>query len=482
MQITTILKILGAFLMLFSGSMLPPIGVALAYGDGGETAFLGAFIVTLMCGFFIWLPFRQQRKELKTRDGFLVVVLFWCVLSLFGAFPLFWAIKPDLNFTDAMFESVSGLTTTGSTILVGIDNLPHAIRFYRQELQFLGGMGIIVLAIAILPMLGVGGMQLYRAEMPGPLKDSKLTPRIAETAKTLWIIYISITAVCALAYWAAGMSLFEAISESFGTVATGGFSTHDASFAFYDSPVIELVAVFFMLIGSMNFFLHFYAMQRFSLRHYWKDEEFRTYLYMLLIATLITSTVLWWKGVYSLPTAMLKSLFNIVSLASTTGFTSAPFSTWPLFLPVLVILMGVLGGCASSSSGGMKVVRVLLFFKQGVREIRRLIHPKAVLTVKLDQHLIPEHVLQAIWGFIALFVGLFVILVLLLLATGLDLTSAFGAVAAGLTNSGAAIGTIATSMGSLSVFSKWVLIFAMVAGRLEIFTLLVLFFPSFWRH
>lgn len=468
--------------MMFSASMLPPVGVAWYFGDGGQTAFLWAFLFTLVTGFLVWLPVRQQRRELKTRDGFLVVVLFWTVLSLFGSLPFMMTHAPALNFTDAMFESVSGLTTTGTTVLAGIDTLPHAIRFYRQELQFLGGMGIIVLAVAILPMLGIGGMQLYRAETPGPMKDSKLTPRIAETAKALWFIYLGMTFLCALAYWSGGMTLFDAIGESFSTISTGGFSTHDQSFAFYQSTQIELIGVFFMICGSINFSLHFFALQRLSIRHYWKDEELRWFIYVLLIGALLCAAVLYQYQLYDLKDASIKSLFNVVSLATTTGLTSAPFSEWPIFLPLLISVLGLIGGCASSTSGGVKIIRMLLMFKQGVREIRRLIHPKAVFTIKFGKRVLPEHVVQAIWGFIAMFIVLFVGLMLLLLATGVNLETAFGAVAACLSNAGAGIGDIASNFELLTNPAKWTLIFAMVAGRLEIFTLLILFLPSFWRR
>jgi len=482
MQYGNIARILGIFLMLFSLSMLPPGVIALIYHDSEPHTFLLAFLLTLLTGMGTWFFNRKNLKELKARDGFLIVVLFWFVLCLFGALPFYMADSPHNTFTDAMFESVSGLTTTGATLLTNIDGLSHAVRFYRQQLQFLGGMGIIVLAVAILPMLGVGGMQLYQAETPGPLKESKLTPRITQTAKALWFIYVGLTVMCAVAYWCLGMSSFEAIGESFSTVATGGFSVHDASFAYYNSSAIEYVAVIFMILSGTNYSLHFLALRDKHIRHYFADEEFRTYLTILICATIVVLVSLLSYDVYDdISTTFTKSLFNVVSLATTTGLTSGPFHLWPSFVPMLIMMVAIIGGCAASTSGGIKVIRLLLLQKQGNRELTRLVHPQAVLTVKFGKHPLPEHVMQAMWGFIATFFGIFALLLLALLANGFDLVSAFGALVATLANAGAAIGTDAQSFQHVDAISKWLLIFAMIAGRLEIFTMLVLFTPAFWR-
>lgn len=480
-RLSVCLRILGILLMIFSISMLPPLGVALWYGDGADWSFVVGFFATLITGFLVWLPFCRNQYELKTRDGFLIVVLFWTVLSAFGAIPLMVDFYPKLNFTDAMFESTSGLTTTGATVLSNLSVMPHAILYYRQQLHLLGGMGIIVLAMAILPMLGVGGMQLYRAETVGPIKTTKLRPRIGQTAKALWGIYVGLVVLCAIAYWLAGMTPFDAIGESFSTMSTGGFSIHDSSFAYYNSPTIELVAVFFMIMGATNFGLHFQFLQNYNPRAYFRDPEFMAYLKILLgVSLVIGLTLLFYYGTFqNLP--LLNALFTVVSVGTTTGLTTVNFSLWPLFLPYLLMFVALVGGCGASTSGGIKVLRCLLLKEQGKRELRRLIHPQAVFSLKLGGAGLPDQVIQAIWGFVAVFSLLFIILLLLLLATGLDFTTAFGAVASCLSNTGASIGTVSSNFAHLPDVDKWVLIFAMLAGRLEVFTLLVLFTPAYWK-
>lgn len=468
--------------MIFSSSMIIPLLIALWFRDGAWLEFLIAFCLTFGIGFFFWLPVRKIKRDLKNRDGFLVVVLFWTVLGLFGSIPFMLSQHPHLSFTDAVFESVSGLTTTGASVIAGIEYLPHALMFYRQELQFLGGMGIVVLAVAILPMLGIGGLQLYRAEMPGPSKEHKLTPRIAESAKALWFIYVGLTVICALAYWGAGMTLFDAIGESFSTISTGGFTMHDDSFAFYRSPLINSIAVIFMIIGSTNFALHFTAFQRISLKGYFQDSEFQMYIWLLVLSSFITTVVLIIYGTYKHPTtAVSQAIFNAVSLGTNTGFTSAPFQSWPSFLPLMLMMATMIGGCASSTSGGVKVIRVLLLSRQSIREILRLVHPNAVLTVRLGDKTLSEDVVQAIWGFIAAFTVLFMLLGIVLMGAGMDYETVFGALVACLANAGVGVGDIANNFSGLNAVSKWVLVFAMIAGRLEIFTLLVLFTPAFWR-
>lgn len=482
MQLKTILRILGVLLMVFSLSNLTPIGINFIYHDGYIHPFLISFAMTFTSGALLWLFFRHCKQDLKSRDGFMVVVLFWFVLSLFAAIPFVLATLPHQTFTDAMFESVAGFTTTGSTVVKHIDALPHAMRFYRQQLQFLGGMGIIVLAVAILPMLGVGGMQLFRAETPGPLKENKLTPRITETAKALWFIYVFLTIACAIAYWLAGMSVFNAVGESFTTISTGGFTLHDSSFAFYHSTAIQLIAVFFMILGGTNFSLHYLVLRNRSLKHYWQDEELRSYLYILATIVIIATVVLIFTNTFpSNEQAFVESLFNVVSMVTTTGFISSPFYHWPLFLPMLIMLVAILGGCAASTSGGIKIIRGLLLKKQVSRELQRLIHPQAVINIKFGRRVIPNQVLQAMWGFVAAFIGLYLFLLLLLMSAGLDLYSAFGVLSASMANAGIGIGPYATSAANLNTMSKWILMFAMLAGRLEIFTLLVLFTPSYWK-
>ncbi|SCZ64461.1 TrkH family potassium uptake protein [Thiohalomonas denitrificans] len=483
MQFTVVQRILGLLLALFSTTMLPPVVVSLLFGDGFYESFLLAFGLTLATGIMLWLPVRNIRRDLRLRDGFLVVVLFWSVLGTFGALPFAVGAEPNLSVTDAVFESISGLTTTGATVITGLDHLPPSLLYYRQQLQWLGGMGIIVLAVAVLPMLGVGGMQLYRAETPGPMKDNKLTPRITETAKALWYIYLGLTVACVLAYWVAGMSFFDAVGHAFSTVAIGGFSTHDASMGFFqDKPLIEMIAIIFMLASGVNFALHFLAWRSLNLRPYLRDAEFRTYAIVLGALAVITSSYLYLAEVFpNASQAVLHGVFQAVSIGTTTGFTSADYSQWPGFLPVVLLFASFVGGCAGSTGGGMKVIRFLLLIKQGLREILRLIHPHAIITIKVGGKPLPSRVVESVWGFFATYVAIFAILLLLLMFTGLDQVTAFSAVAASMNNLGPGLGDVAAHYGNISDFAKWLLCFAMLLGRLEIFTLLVLLTPAFWR-
>ncbi|TNC81437.1 MAG: potassium transporter [Oleiphilus sp.] len=481
MHISTIGRILGILLMLFSFTMLPPLGVSVWYEDQQSSAFTDAFMLTLISGIIVWFPFRGKKRELRVRDGFVVTVLFWIVLSFSGSIPLYLSEAVSLSYVDAYFEALSGLTTTGATVITGIDDLPKSILWYRQQIQWFGGMGIIVLAVAILPMLGIGGMQLYRAEAPGPVKDSKLTPRITETAKALWYIYLGLTVICALAYWAAGMSVFDAIAHSFSTIAIGGYSTHDASIGFFNSTSIELIATLFMFLSGINFALHFTAWRRTNPLVYFSDPEFRFYASIMLTVSAITIVTLALTNTYSGTDALVKGLFEVVSIATTTGFSTADFSSWPFVLPFLLFVVAFVGGCAGSTGGGMKAIRVLLIFKQGLREIKRLIHPNAIIPVKLGNKPVPDRVLEAVWGFFSVYLFMFVILLLLLLATGLDQVTAWSAVGACINNLGPGLGEVAVHYGDLPDTAKWVLCFAMLMGRLEIFTLLILFTPAFWR-
>lgn len=475
-------RVLGLLLMLFSFTMLVPVPIAL-WMDESVAVFLDAYLITFGTGLLIWLPVRREMRELRLRDGFLIVCLFWLVLGSFGAVPLYVSPELDLSLTDAVFESMSGLTTTGATIISGIDDLPRGLLYYRQQLQWLGGLGIIVLAVAVLPMLGVGGMQLYRAETPGPVKDNKLTPRITETAKALWFIYLGLTLACALAYWLAGMSGFDAVGHAFSTVAIGGFSTHDASIGWFDNPLIEVIAIIFMLVSAINFALHFTAWRSANLMIYLRDPEALGMLGMLALLALITGLTLWLTQVYATPDqAALKAVFQAVSIGTTTGFASAPFAQWPTFLPVILLFASFVGGCAGSTAGGMKVIRMLLLIKQGLREITRLVHPAAEIPVKLGRRAVSNHVVEAVWGFFSIYVGIFILMMLVLMATGLDQVTAFSAVAACMNNLGPGLGAVADSFAVVSAPGKWVLILAMLLGRLEIFTLLVLFTPTFWRR
>ncbi|HHQ41679.1 MAG TPA: potassium transporter [Chromatiales bacterium] len=482
MQLPVVQRILGILLMLFSATMLPPAAVGLLAGDGDYRPFLAAFAATFLTGLVLWLPVARVRREMRLRDGFVVVVLFWSVLGLFGALPLYLSESLDISLTDAAFESISGLTTTGATVLTGLDTLPRSILWYRQQLQWLGGMGIIVLAVAVLPMLGVGGMQLYKAETPGPMKEAKLTPRITETAKALWYVYVGLTAACALAYWLAGMEPFDAVAHAFSTVAIGGFSTHDLSIGYFNSAAIEAVAVVFMLLAGMNFALHFLAWRRRSLRPYLGDPEARTYLAVLGVVAVITVAYLYATRTFpGFGAALHHGIFQTVSIGTTTGFTTAQYHLWPGFLPVLLIFLSFIGGCAGSTGGGMKVIRFALLLRQGGREVMRLVHPSAEIAIKLGGRPVPGHVVDAVWGFFAAYVASFSLMLLALMALGLDQVTAFSAVAATMNNLGPGLGEVGANYALLSAPAKWILCFAMLLGRLEIFTLLVLFTPAFWR-
>ncbi len=483
MQAAVVFRILGILLMVFSTTMLPPAAVGFIYRDHTVMPFINGFMILMVLGFVLWFNLRHVKREMRLRDGFVVVVMFWAGLGIAGALPLMLAERPEVSFAEAVFESISALTTTGATVLVGLDVLPRSILFYRQQLQWLGGMGIIVLAVAILPMLGIGGMQLYRAETPGPVKDSKLTPRITETAKALWYVYLLLTAACMAAYWAAGMDGFDALAHAFSTVAIGGFSPHDASIGYFDSPLIEAIAVFFMAIAGVNFALHFMVLRTGNLRAYLRDAEFKTFMLLLVAASATTVIYLYVTGVATdFVDALRLGIFQTVSVATTTGFTTADFSAWPTFVAVSLLLLSFIGGCAGSTGGGMKVIRFILLFKQSMRETMRLIHPNATIVVKVGDKPLSDRVVEAVWGFFSAYVFVFVVFMLIMLATGMDQVTAFSAVAASLNNLGPGLGNVAANYSNISDLQMLVLSFAMLMGRLEIFTLLVLLTPAFWQQ
>jgi len=482
MQLFVIQRILGILLVIFSFTMLPPVFIGWIYNDLSLTPFIKGFLLVFIIGITMWFPVRNRKRELRLREGFLIVVLFWAVLGVSGSAPLIFSQELQISFVDAVFESISALTTTGATVIVGLDELPKSILFYRQQLQWLGGMGIIVLAVAILPMLGIGGIQLYRAEAPGPVKDSKLTPRIKGTAKLLWIIYFAFTVLCAIAYYFAGMTPFDAISHSFSTIAIGGFSTHDASMGYFSSHAIQFVAVVFMILSGANFSLHFLAWRSLSLKPYQVDSEFRVYVYLLIVLTFITLGYLYLTHTYgTLSESYFHAIFQVVSIATTTGFTTTDYSHWPGFLPILLLFASFVGGCAGSTGGGMKVIRVLLLFKQGWREIARLIHPNARIVIKLNKKRVDRDIIQAVWGFFSIYIAVFIVFMLMLMAVGMDQVTAFSAVAATLNNLGPGLGSVSENFKDIGDFSKWLLCFSMLLGRLEIFTLLVILTPAFWR-
>ncbi|MCH9690576.1 MAG: TrkH family potassium uptake protein [Gammaproteobacteria bacterium] len=483
MRLAVIARIFGILLAVFSLTLLPPICVSLWYEDGTHSAFAIAFAITLLTGLLMWLPVYDVKAEMRTRDGFVVTSLFWLVLGTFGALPFFISDEPQLGLVDAVFESISGLTTTGATVVTGLDTLPPAILYYRQQLQWFGGIGVIVIALAILPMLGIGGMQLYKAEMPGPIKDTKLTPRIAKTARALFVIYITFTVLCFIGYWWAGMTLFDAVGHAFSTVANGGFSTHDASMGFYaNNRAIMLVSIVFMFLAALNFGLHFVAFRTRSLRHYLQDSELRFWLALIIGSVILIVGQLWALDIYSGQDSFLHGLFQVVSIATTAGFASEDFSAWPAFLPYVLLMLGIIGACAGSTSGGIKAMRAMLIMKSGLRELNRLVHTNAVVAIKVNRKIVPTQVTDAVWGFFAVYILSFIVLAIVVMATGENFVTSFSTVASCLSNIGPALGDAASHYASVNEIAKIFLILAMLMGRLEIFTLLVLLTPAFWRN
>jgi trk system potassium uptake protein TrkH len=479
----TTLHMVGLLMILFSATMVPPMGVAWWY-DGYDVVlpFAEALGAMLGLGLLCWLPVCRFKVDLRNRDGFIVVVAFWFLLSLLGALPFTLSDSPHMHFVDAVFETASGLTTTGATVLSGLDNMPKAIVYYRAQLNFLGGMGIVVLAVALLPMLGIGGMQLYKAETPGPMKDEKLTPRITETAKNLWYIYVGLNVVCTLSFWAAGMSFFDALCHSFATLALGGFSTHDASIGYFQSPTIELVAGFFSLVAAVNFALYFVAWRSRSLKAIFHDAEFRFCMAVFggIIATVCA--YLYLSGKFPLWESVYHGFFQTASVITDNGLGTVGYpADWPIFVPLLLLLGSFFGGCVGSTCGGIKAIRFLLLYKQSVREARLLIRPSAQIAVKLGNHPIPDRVMQAVWGFYYLYILSYCVFSLGLAATGVDLVTSFGSVAGCLNNMGIGLGETASNFAPLSDVATWTLTLSMLVGRLEVFPLLLLFLPDFWK-
>jgi len=475
-------RILGTLLMLFSFAQIFPGFLAYFFE---EREFVYNFIVTgfvtFLIGCFLFFLASEKNGDLRTKDGFIITIFFWTVLGFFGSIPFYIAGLEGVSYIDSLFESISGLTTTGATVLVGLDDMPKSLLFYRQLLQWLGGMGIIVLAVAVLPLLGVGGMQLYKAETPGPLKDSKLTPRITETAKALWFVYLSMTISCSILYKYFGMSWFDSVCHAFSTISIGGFSTHDDSFAFFSNSGLRWTAIIFMVISGINFALHYLAWTKKRIFHYFYDSEVKLYLSLLASTALITYLTLYFsENIYD--EMIVDSVFQAVSIGTTTGFLTSNYSNWPLFVPIMLLIAAFIGACAGSTGGGIKVIRALILIRQGSSEITKLIHPNAVVTIKFGKKSLDPRVSESVWGFFAVYVATFLIILMFLLSQSNDFLTAFSAVGATLNNLGPGLGAVSENYKEITDGSKLALCIAMLLGRLEIFTLLLLFTPAFWRN
>jgi trk system potassium uptake protein TrkH len=484
----SVANVLGRLLLVFSLTYLVPIASAIYYQDDTLETFLVSMIACVLTGYLLERATRRHRSELKARDGFVLVVLAWTLTATIATVPLMLhepqAVDETLGFTDAFFETMSALTTTGATVMIGLDSLAPSINLWRHTLQWLGGMGIIVLAVAILPLLGVGGMQLLRAEVPGPIKDTKLTARIGDTAAILWTVYLGITIAYILALRIAGMGWFDAVCHAFAALSLGGFSTRDASVGAFDSPAIEAVLILFMIIAALNFATHYTVWRTRSLRAYWHDAEAKGVLLVLVVSTIGCTGYLWLGGTYADPlTALRYTTFNLVSIATDCGFVSVDYAQWPIFVPFWMLFLSAVTASSGSTGGGIKMIRTLILVRQSSRELSRMIHPTLAAPVTVGQAQIPNSVVFAVLGFMFLYFMSIVVMTFMLIFGGLDFISAFSAVMACINNAGPGLGQVgpATNYHSLSDYEIWVLSFTMLLGRLEVFSLLILFTPQFWR-
>ena len=482
-RLMPLVHVLGGLLIFFSLTYLMPIVASLVYADGTWIDFVLAGGMAFALGTLLFLLGRPHKREIKPRDGFLLVTLAWNLMAAIATVPLMLVID-ELSFTDAFFETMSGLTTTGATVLVGIDKLPPAINLWRHELNWLGGMGIIVLAVAILPLLGVGGMQLYKAEATGVNKESKLTARVADTAKALWLVYFTITVACILSLKAVGMNWLDAICHAFAALSLGGFSTYDASVGQFDSPAIEAVLIVFMLIAAINFASHFLAWRQKSLTAYLHDPEAKALLGVIGVSILVCAAYLAAFDTYpSFLTSLRHVAFNLVSIATDCGFVSQDYDKWPVFVPLWFLLLSCFCASSGSTGGGIKTIRALILARQGFNELRRLIHPRMASQVRIGDTFVSNSIAGAVLGFIFLYILAVGELSFLLVASGLDFTSAITAIVACINNAGPGLNVVgpAQNYQALTDFQVWVCSAAMLIGRLEVMTVFVIFTPDFWR-
>lgn len=483
MQFKPIIRIIGLLTILFSITMIIPNIVSIFYKDNEEKNFIKSFFITLIIGLFLWTPNKHKISDLKTKESFFTVSILWIILGSLGALPFIFSKKTNISITDAFFESFSGLTTTGATTLINLENLSKSILFYRQMLQWLGGMGIIVLGIAALPLLKTGGgVQLYKAETPGPLKNEKIRPRIAETAKTLWLIYIFLTIVCTVMLWIFGLNIFDAISHSFSIISLGGFSTHDTNIGYFNNITINFIISIFLIISNSSFNLHFLFLSNKNFNIYWKDIEFKTCILFQSVLIIICTTILLYYSFYeSFIETVSQVFFQVISISTTAGFTTEKFTKWPTFLPILLLFSSFIGGCSGSVGGGLKVIRILLLIMHSSIELKKLVHPNAIYTIKLGHRIFSRNMIENIFGFFTAYIFIFIISFFILIGTGIDEFSAFTSIITTLNNLGQGIGLISENFIHINSLSKWILIITMIFGRLEIFTLLILFTPTFWK-
>lgn len=480
MRIPYILSVIGALVCCLGLAMLFPLGFAIYYGDSSVVPLIISIGITLGMGAFAMLALRNDSAPvLSHREGIAIVALGWLAAGLFGALPFI--VAGEMTPTDAVFESISGFTTTGASILTDIESVPKGLLMWRSLTHWLGGMGIIVLSLAILPFLGVGGMQLYKAEVPGPTPD-KLKPRIKDTAVMLWRVYVMLSVAQAVLLMFGGMNLFDSICHTFGTLATGGFSTRNTSIAAYDSAYIDWVIILFMFLAGMNFSLHF-RLLRGDVMSLLRDSEFRFYAVVILLFTVIITFCVWDNNYESAWTSLRMAAFQVVSICTTTGYATADYEVWLPLAQVLLFFLMFLGGSAGSTGGGMKCMRVLVLLKQGYHELLQLVHPRAVKRVKLGGRLVPPDVLSGVVGFFILYLLLYVLSAFVMAALGMDVLTSFASVAACIGNIGPGLGTVgpAENYAHIPMMGKWVLAFDMLLGRLEIYTVIILFVPEFWR-
>jgi trk/ktr system potassium uptake protein len=475
--------VLGSLLAIFGCTFALPLVTSLAMRDGQSLAYILSAAISSGAGLLISLATRSHRRELKPRDGFLLATSSWVLMSAAATIPLLMSI-PGLSFTDAYFEAMSGLTTTGATVLTGLDHLPPSINLWRHALHWFGGLGIIVLAVAVLPLLGVGGMQLYKAETPGPVKDEKLTPRITETAKSLWVVYLVLTVFGIIALRVCGMTWLDAICHAFSAMGLGGFSTHDASVAYFNSVPIELVLILLMVLASLNFARHFMALRRLTLRPYLNDPEAKAVGVVLAVSVLGIALLLTWKGTYpGFFSSLRHAAFNVISMATTTGFASQDFEKWPVFAPIWMLFLTCIVCSTGSTGGGIKMFRTLLLARQAGRELKLLVHPNALWPVRIGGKTVPDSIGDSVLAFIFLYFMTAVSLTFALLLTGLSFDSSFSAVIASINNAGPGLEAVgpARNYQGLTDVQTWICTVAMLVGRLEVFSVLVLFTPTFWR-